>query len=72
VAERSVTHKNANVLMADIYVANWLARTAEGDVPQYVLKPGMTGKAKIIRPEKSTYFSIYGRLLHRKLKYWLY
>ena len=72
VAERSVTHKNANVFMTDIYVDNSLARTAEGDVPQYVLKPGMTGKAKIIRPEKSTYFSIYGRLLHRKLKYWLY
>jgi hypothetical protein len=71
-AERSVTYKNANVFMADAFVNNSLVRTPDSDAAQYLLKPGMTGKAKIIRPGKSTYFSIYGRLLHRKLKYWLY
>jgi hypothetical protein len=70
-AEASVTYKNANVFMADVLVDNTRAQSAEGE-PQYLLKPGMTGKAKIIRPGKSNYASIYGRLLWRKLQYWFF
>jgi len=72
VAERSVTYKNSNVFMADVVVANTVLEDSEGGARQYLLKPGMTGKAKIIRPGKSTYLSIYGRALARKLKYWLF
>jgi len=71
VAERSVTYKNANVFMADVIVQNSVAQSPEGE-PQYLLKPGMTGKAKIIRPGKTNYASVYGKLLYRKLKYWLF
>lgn len=72
VASRSVTYKNANVFMADVIVENPLTRTQEDGSPSYLLKPGMTGKAKVILPEKSVYASIYGRMLYRKLKYALF
>lgn len=72
VAERSVTYKNANVFMADVVLPNSLVQAPDEESPQYLLKPGMTGKAKIVRPGKSTYLYIYGGILHRKAKYWLY
>jgi len=71
VDERSSTYKNSNVFMANVFVKNSLAESPEGQ-PQYRLKPGMTGKAKVILPGEKSYVSIYGRLLYRKLTYWLY
>ncbi len=71
IGERSVTYKNSNVFMADVMIENTAAPSPEGE-PQYLLKPGMTGKARVVLPGKSTYFSIYGRLILRKLSYWLY
>ena len=72
IAERSVTYENANVFMADVFVDNIVRDDPDRDESRYVLKPGMTGKAKVIRPEKSTYFAIYSGILYRKIKYWLY
>jgi hypothetical protein len=37
-----------------------------------VMQPGMTGKAKMVLPGKTTYASIYGRLIYRKVKYWMF
>lgn len=37
-----------------------------------VLQPGMTGKAKVVLPGKTTYASIYGGLIYRKVKYWMF
>jgi multidrug efflux pump subunit AcrA (membrane-fusion protein) len=74
VAERSVNYKNTNVFMADVLLPNVRSPSAENlaEASQFDLKPGMTGKAKIVLPAKSTYLSIYGRLVYRKLKYWLF
>ncbi|MBA7698468.1 hypothetical protein ES703_107145 [subsurface metagenome] len=72
IGQRSVTYKNANVYIADVIVDNALLVVSGDEGPQYLLKPGMTGKAKIIRAGKSTYVSIYGGMLLRKLKYWLF
>lgn len=72
VAERSVTYKNANVFMADVVVHNPLAGSSGEESKAYLLKPGMTGKARIIQPGESTYFAIYGKMLYRRMKYWLY
>jgi hypothetical protein len=72
VADRSVTHKNANVFMAEMTVPNRMVQVGEGGEAQPLLKPGMTGKARVVRPERSTYLSIYGRALYRKLRYWLF
>ncbi len=69
---QSVTHKNANVYIADVIVDNVLLAVSGDEGPQYLLKPGMTGKAKIIRSDKSTYLAIYGGMLVRKMKYWLF
>jgi len=72
VAERSVTYKNANVFMADVVVNNIVPSKGSGKIVKFQLKPGMTGKARIIKPAKSTYASIYGRLIYRTIKYWMY
>jgi len=72
VAERSKTYKNSNVFIADVIVDNPAYKAPDTGETSYLLKPGMTGKAKTIRPGKSTYVKIYGNLLYRKLRYWLY
>ena len=72
VAVRSGPYKNSNVFIADVVVANTVLEDPDGGARHYLLKPGMTGKAKVIRPDKSTYLSIYGRALIRKLKYWVF
>ena len=71
-AERSVTYENSNVFMADVFVDNIIREDPEKGQSRYVLKPGMTGKADVVRPGESTYFAIYGGMLYRKIKYWLY
>jgi len=71
-SDRSVTYKNANVFMADVLVDNLVVADPDGGGTRYLLKPGMTGKAKVIRSEESSYFIIYGKVLYSKLKYWLY
>ncbi len=72
VAERSVTYKNANVFMAELTVPNPAVPVGEEGEPQFLLKPGMTGKARIIQDEESTYLSIYARAAYRKLRYWVF
>jgi len=71
-AERSVTYKNANVFMADVFVDNFPLEDPGPGGGRYLLKPGMTGKAKIVRERRASYFVIYGKVLYAKLKYWLY
>lgn len=66
-AKRSETYKNANVFMAEVEVD-----LAENPVLREVLRPGMTGKARIIKPEKSTYLGIYWGRISRKIDYWLF
>ncbi len=72
VAARSVNYKNANVFMADVTLENPVVRLGGEGRERYLLKPGMTGKAAIIRPEQSTYLVIYGKVVLRKLEYWLF
>jgi multidrug efflux pump subunit AcrA (membrane-fusion protein) len=72
VAERSVNYKNANVFMADVLLDNEQLQIPGEGPPQYLLKPGMTGKARILRGQEATYLRIYSGAVHRKLKYWLF
>ena len=73
IAARSTTYKNANVFMVDVIVANRRVEDISGAGPgDYLLKPGMTGKARIKMGGDSTYFRIYARMLLRKLRYWLF
>jgi hypothetical protein len=73
IAARSTTYKNANVFMVDVIVANRRVGDISGAGPgDYLLKPGMTGKARIKMGDDSTYLRIYGRMLLRKLRYWLF
>ena len=73
IAERSVTYKNANVFMADVIVPRRLEVKGEGSEGRiYSLNPGMTGKAKVVLRGKTNYASIYGGMIYRKVKYWLY
>jgi multidrug efflux pump subunit AcrA (membrane-fusion protein) len=72
VALRSVTYKNTNVFMASAVIESPVVNPdAEGSA-RYLLKPGMTGKAKILLPEDSTYAAIYAGRLYRKLHYALF
>ncbi len=71
IAVRSVTYKKSNVFMADVIVPR-VAET-EGQSKQVRrLQPGMTGKANILLPGKTTYASIYARKVYRKVKYWMF
>ena len=73
VASRSTTYENANVFMADVVVENPpVLKAPDAEEPDYLLKPGMTGKARIETRADTTYFGIYYRLLKRKLSYWLF
>lgn len=72
VATRSVNYKKANVFMADVALDNPVVQPAGEGPERYLLKPGMTGKAAIVRPEESTYAIIYGKIILRKLKYWFF
>lgn len=67
VSQRSVTYKKSNVFMARVELKNQYKKTG-----QPMLKPGMTGKAKVDLGTKSTYAMIYGGKLYRKVRYWLY
>ncbi len=73
VASRSTTYKNSNVFIADVIVENHRIGTEGGaDGSDYLLKPGMTGKAKIKKGDDSTYLKIYAGMLKRKFQYWLF
>jgi len=67
ISRRSENYKNANVFMADVVLPQMTGRDGAR-----ILKPGMDGKAKVIRPERSTYLRIYAGALGRKLQYWLF
>lgn len=69
IADRSVNYKDTNVFMATAVIPN-RREDVGGNRP--LLKAGMTGKARIIVPEDSTYFLIYGRRLLRQLRYWFF
>jgi len=73
IASRSMTYKNTNVFMAAVVVHNRTAPRAPGQQGhEYLIKPGMTGKARINIEQVSSYISIYARALKRKLQYWLF
>ena len=84
VAARSVTYKNSNVFMATAEVPRvFRAKNSEPKMTEavnapdnpgekLVLQPGMTGKAKIVLPEDTTYASIYARMIYRKVAYWMF
>jgi multidrug resistance efflux pump len=72
IAERSVTYLNSNVYMADVIVDNHPLPGSDSNSPLFLLKPGMTGKAKVVLPGKSSLAGVYGGRLWRKLKYWLF
>ena len=73
VAPRSETYKNANVFMADVYIS-LPPPDAEGQAGNLreLLKPGMTGKVRILKEEKSTYLKIYARSIKNKIDYWMF
>jgi multidrug resistance efflux pump len=71
ITSRSVTYKNSNVFMGTVVVARLLP-AKENPGNELVLQPGMTGKAKVVLPGDTTYASIYGRLIYRKVKYWMF
>ena len=71
-AERSVTYKKSNVFMATVPVENEQVKLPGKSGTQPLLKAGMTGKARIVRPQKSSYAVIYAQKLWRKVKYWMF
>ena len=71
-SDRSTTYKNTNVFMATAPIENPIVTDPGSGEKRPLLKAGMTGKAQVIRPEKSTYAAIYGKKVWRKVKYWMF